>query len=108
MVPGFVLLGLLAVLFQVVVIAGLYGYLRYRHPVGRPETRTRVVRLLGGGAALAALGQVVALGAIGSLWVSPLLSFERALLVQDAGLAVALVGYLGVGAGFVVHGRAGR
>lgn len=108
MVPGFVPLGPLAVPFQVLVIAGFYGYLRCRHPVGRPATPTRVVRLLAGGAALAALGQVVALGAIGSLRVSPLLSFERALLAGDAGLAVALVGYLGVGAGFVVPGRAVR
>ncbi|MEF8807443.1 hypothetical protein [Natronomonas sp.] len=106
MVPGFVQLGLIALLFQLTIIGGFYGYLRYRHPVGDPSARWRVLKILAGGTCLLAIGQTAALGAVGSLRVTPLLSFEQALLVQDAGLVVTLVGYLVVFAGFVIHSRA--
>lgn len=105
MVPGFVQLGVIAVLFQLLGIGGFYGYLRYRHPVETTGTRRRVVRILGGGAALTALGQLVALSATGSLRVAPLLSLRQAMIVQDAGLLVAVVGYGGVVAGFVIQSR---
>lgn len=106
MVPGFVQLGALAVLLQLVVVGVFYGYLRVRHPVADPAARRRVVGVLAGGSTLVALGQLAALGAIGSLQVRPLLSVRQALLVQDVGLLVALVGYLGLVAGVVMHGRA--
>lgn len=106
MVPGFVQLGALAVLAQLVVIGGFYGYLRLRHTVPS-VTRRRIAVTLVGGSALAALGQLAALGAIGSLQVSPALSFEQAMLVQDAGLALALLGYTGVFAGFGWYWTAG-
>lgn len=105
MVPGFVQLGVIAVLLQLLGIGGFYGYLRYRHPVTTAATRRRVVRILGGSAALTALGQLVALSAIGSLRVAPLLSLRQAMIVQDAGLLVAVVGYGGVVAGFVIQSR---
>lgn len=105
-IPGFVQLGALAVLFQLLVVVGFHGYLRYRHPIADPEVRRRVVRVLVGGGGLVAFGQLAALGAVGSLWVTSLLSLEQALVVQDAGLLITLVGYLGIFAGFVVHGRA--
>lgn len=106
MIPGFVQLGLLAVLFQLAVIGGFYGYVRYRNSISDVTTRRRVVKILAGGGCLLAVGQAAALGAIGSLRTSPWLSFEQALFVQDAGLLVTLVGYLVVFAGFVIHGRA--
>lgn len=106
MVPGFVQLGLLALVFQLLIIGGFYGYLRYRNPVADSKTRQRVRRVLAGGVCLLAVGQASALGAVGSLRVTPLLSFEQALLIQDAGLLITLVGYLVVFAGFVIHSRA--
>ncbi|QLD86902.1 hypothetical protein HWV23_14595 [Natronomonas halophila] len=106
MVPGFVQLGLIALLFQLTIIGGFYGYLRYRHPVADSSTRRRVMKVLAGGACLLAIGQAAALGALGSLMVTPLLSFEQALFIQDAGLFLTLVGYIVVFAGFVLHSRA--
>ncbi|WP_336135493.1 hypothetical protein [Natronomonas amylolytica] len=105
MVPGFVQLGLIALLFQLAVIGGFYGYLRYRHPVGDSMARRRVLKVLAGGVCLLAIGQAAAIGSVGSLWVSPLLSFEQALLIKDAGLLLTLVGYIVVFAGVVIHSR---
>jgi hypothetical protein len=105
-IPGFVQLGLLAVLFQLAVIGGFYGYVQYRRPVTDSEAWWRAVKTLAGGICLLAVGQAAALGALGSLRTSPFLSFEQALFIQDAGLLVTLVGYLVVFAGFVIHGRA--
>ena len=106
MVPGVVRLGVLAVLFQLLVVAGFYGYLAWRNPVPDAGERTRAGRLVAGGAALVAVGQLAGLGAVGSLRTSPLLSFDRATSVANGGLVVALIGYVAVGAGFVVYGRA--
>lgn len=105
MVPGFVQIGVLAITFQLLVIAGLYAYLRYRQPAGNSAAHQRSTRILWGGAAVAAFGQLVALGAVGSLQVISLLSLSHALAVQDAGLLVALVGYTSVFVGFVMYGR---
>jgi hypothetical protein len=105
-VPGFVQLGLLALLFQLAVIGGFYGYLRHQHPIDDSTARRRVLKVLAGGTCLLAIGQAAALGSVGSLRVSPLLSFEQALLIQDAGLLLTLVGYIVVFAGFVIHSRA--
>jgi hypothetical protein len=99
--PGFVLLGGLAVATQLVVIAGVYGYLRYRRPV--PHQRTAALLL--GGSLCVAFGQLAALGAVGSLRVSPFLSLHEAVLIQKVGLLVAGVGYVGVFAGFVTYSR---
>lgn len=107
MVPGFVLLGAVAILFQVGVIAAFYGYLRSRHRPADTAERGRAEALFAGGIFLTALGQFAAIGAIGSLRVSPLLSFEQALLVQDAGLLLAGVGYVGVIAGAVLYPKSG-
>jgi len=104
--PGFVRLGLLAVAAQVVLAAAVHAYLGYRHPVTNPVSRRRATGLLVGGVVIAALGQLTALGAIGSLRVTPLLSFETALVVQDAGLLVAGIGYVAVVVGLVVRVRA--
>lgn len=106
MIPGFVQLGLLALAFQLLIIGGFYGYLRYQSPVTDSNTQRRVRNVLVGGICLLAAGQAAALGAVGSLRVTPLLSFEQALFVQDAGLFITLVGYLAVFAGFVIHSRA--
>lgn len=108
MVPGFVQVGLIAVAFQLLIVGGFFGHLRRRRRITDPVARRRVVGIVAFGAVLTALGQLAALGALGSLWVSPALSFEQALLVQDSGLLAAFVGYLVVFAGFVVHGRAAR
>jgi hypothetical protein len=104
--PGFVRLGLLAVATQVVFVGGTHIYFGYRHPVDDAVSRRRSTGLLFGGVGVAALGQLAALGAIGSLRVTPLLSFETALALQDAGLLVTGVGYVGVLAGLVVRVRA--
>lgn len=106
MIPGFVWLGVLAVLFQLLVVVVIYGYARYRRPVERPAERQRADRAVGGGIVLVGLGQLAGLGATGILRVAPLLSLSEAILVQNASLVVALVGYLAVGTGFVVHARA--
>lgn len=88
------------------VVAGLYGYRRWRNPAPPAETRLRVNRILGSGTLLVVLGQFAALGAVGSLRVAPLLSLQQAFLVTDAGLVIVLVGYLAIVAGFVLYGRA--
>jgi hypothetical protein len=106
MLPGFVHLGLLAVAAQVVLVGAVNTYLGYRRPVEDPVRRRRSAGLLFGGIGIAALGQLAALGAIGSLRVTPLLSFETALAVQDAGLLATGVGYVGVIGGLVVRARA--
>ena len=103
--PGFVRLGLLAVAAQVAVVVAVHASLGSRLP-GSDADRRRSARLLFGGIGVAALGQLAALGAIGSLRVTPLLSFETALLVQDVGLLVTGVGHAGVLVGLVVRVRA--
>ncbi|MFB6234088.1 MAG: hypothetical protein ABEH81_13555 [Halopenitus sp.] len=105
MVPGFVQLGVLAVLFQLLVLAGFYGYCRWQLSAARSETRTRTKRVLGGGVALAVGGQLLALGAVGSLRTHSLLSLDQAFLVQDVGLAAALLGYVLTGVGFALYCR---
>lgn len=107
MVPGFVSLGAVAVLFQLFVVASLYWFVRWRRPVATPATRRRAVRAVGGGVALAALGQLGALGAVGSVRVTAVLSLGQAVTVANAGLLVALLGYVVVCGGFLVHARAG-
>lgn len=106
MVPGFVQLGIGAVLVQLLVLGGLYGYLHHRHPVTDATARRRTATALVAGTTLAMLGQLATLGAMGVLHVSPLLSFEQALLVQELGLLCAVGGYVGVGAGLVLHSKA--
>jgi membrane protein YdbS with pleckstrin-like domain len=46
MVPGFVQLGILAVLFQVIIIAGFYSYLSWRYPIPDAELSPRTKSLL--------------------------------------------------------------
>lgn len=107
MIPGFVQLGILAVLFQLLIIAGLYAYLRWRRSATHDETRTRPAWVIGSGAVLAGLGQLVGLGAIGSLRTSPALSLQEAVLIQNAALAVTLLGYVVAVVGFVLYSRRG-
>jgi len=105
MIPGFVQLGVLAVLFQLAIIAGFYGYLRWRHPAPHPEVQTHANWTLGAGIVLTILGQFAGLAAVGSLRTVPLLSFQQAMFVQNAGLVVAIIGYLVIIAGFVLYSR---
>jgi hypothetical protein len=105
MVPGFVQVGVLAVLFQSLVIAGVYGYLKWRRSDPYSEAQTRAKRILCVGVGLAALGQLVGLGTVGSLRTAPLLSLQQAIFVQNAGLIVTLIGYVVVVAGFVLYSR---
>ena len=106
MVPGFVQLGVLAVLFQLLVIAGFYGYLKWRRSVPHSEAQRRAKRVLGIGVGLVALGQLAGLGALGSLRTAPLLSLQQATFVQNTGLIVTLIGYIGVVAGFILYSQA--
>jgi hypothetical protein len=105
-IPGFVVLGAVAVLFQLLVIGGFYGYLHYRRPVPDPATRKRAASILGIGAAVAAIGQLVGFGAIGYVRVAGGLTLGQAASIAETGVLVAGIGYLGVFAGFVVHSRA--
>lgn len=105
MVPGFVLLGSVAVMGQLLVIGGFYWYLQRRRPLTESAVRQRVCRLVLGGMALVGLGQFLALGSIGSLRMAAILTFRQALLLQEGGLVGALLGYLLVIAGFVIHAR---
>lgn len=105
MIPGFVQLGVLATLFQVAIVVGFYGYLRWRSSDPPAGTRSRVNRILGCGILLVVLGQFGALGAVGSLRIAPLLSLQQAFLVTDAGFVVMLLGYVVIVAGFVLYGR---
>lgn len=106
MVPGFVWFGALVVLLQLLVVGFTYGYVRHRSQVERPSTRRAGDRAVGGGTVLVAVGELAALGATGVVRVSALLSLGEAILVQNVGLVAALVGYLVVAGGFVVHWRA--
>ena len=105
MIPGFVQLGIVAILFQGVVIAGFYGYLRWRHPVPDAESRGRAKRLLLGGLVLVIFGQFAAFGAIGSLRVTPLFSLRQAIRIQNTGLLVTLIGYGVLVVGFAPYLR---
>lgn len=106
MIPGFVQLGLLATLFQVTIVVGIYSYLKWRNPAPSAGTRTRVNRILGSGILLVVLGQFAALWAVGSLRIVPLFSLEQAFRVTDAGFVVMLIGYTVIVAGFILYGRA--
>ena len=106
MVPGFARLGVLVVLFNVLVVAAVYAYLRYRYPVNDRAVRRRVDWGVGGGTALATLGLLAALGAPGSLWLTDELTFEQATTIVDAGAVAALGGYAVVCVGLAIHVRA--
>lgn len=105
MIRGFVQLGILAVLFQVVVIAGFYGYCRWRQPVTHSDSRPRTKWLLIGGVVLLTVGQLAALGAIGSTRVASHLSLREAIRLQNAGLLGTVTGYSIVVVGFVRYLR---
>lgn len=108
MVPGFVLLGALAVLFQLLVVVGFYGLIRYRRPIADSASRRRAVRVVSGGVGLAVFGQLAALGAVGSLRVTAVFSLEQAITLMNVGVLVALIGYAGVCGGFAIRLRAGE
>ena len=93
MVPGFVQVGILAVLFQVFIITGFYGYLRWRYSIPYAELRHRTKWLLLIGLVLVTLGQLAALGAIGSLRVASIFSLRQAIRIQNAGFLVTFIGY---------------
>jgi hypothetical protein len=112
MVSEFLTAGVLVVLVQLLVVAGVYGYLRFRHPVADPAAKRHTRALVGGGSGVVAVGQLVAvvaygaaLGAIG-LPLGLALPFDALLLVPDGAALATLVGYLLVVAGFVLHSRA--
>lgn len=106
MIPGFVQLGALAVLLQMVVITAFYGYLRWQTPAPSAGTRTRVNRILASGVVLVGLGQLAALGAVGSLRTAPLLSLRQSAIITDAGFIGVLIGYVVTVAGFILYIRA--
>jgi hypothetical protein len=106
MIPGFVRLGALVVLFQLVFVAACYAYVRYRHPVTDATARTRAARVVAVGTAAAAFGQLTALGAVGSLRVVDVLSFGQATTLANAGGLVALLGYVVTVGGLAGHVRA--
>lgn len=105
MVPGFVLFGSLAILFQLLIIGGIYWYVQRRQSLADSAVRSRVRWFVFGGMSLVGVGQFLALGSIGSLRIVAILTPRQALLVQDAGLLVAVVGYLLVSVGFVQRAR---
>ncbi|MFD1512514.1 hypothetical protein [Halomarina rubra] len=105
--PGFFELGMVIVVVQILFIAGAYGYLHYRYPLGNPATRQRVNKTLVSGVGLTTIGQLTALGAPALLWITNL-SFSNATMLSEAGVALALVGYVAVLAGFTLHSRAAR
>ncbi|WP_415380447.1 hypothetical protein [Halosimplex sp. TS25] len=105
MIPGFVKLGILVIFFQVLGIAGFYGYLRWQHPAADAGSVTRVEWILAGGVGLLTLGQLVGLGAVGSLRTVPLLSLRQAMVVQNVSLLGAFAGYGIVVIGFVLYSR---
>lgn len=106
MLPGFVVLGAWAVLFQVLVVGGTYAAIRYSRPVSERRTRRRAAVVVGAGTVLVGLGQLVGLLAVGSLRVSPLLLLQQAIALSNRGAGAALFGYLIVSAGIVLHLRA--
>ncbi|MFD1512519.1 hypothetical protein [Halomarina rubra] len=105
--PGFFQLGVVVVVVQLLFIAAVYAYLRYRYPLSNPATRRRVTKTLAGGVGLATIGQLTALGAPTSVWVTNL-SFSNATVLSEAGVATALIGYGAVLASFAFHSRAAR
>jgi hypothetical protein len=104
--PGFVRLGLVVVAAQVVLVGGCWAYLRWRADGGRDR---RAAGLVGVGTLVAVGGQLLAFGALGSLWTGSALSLGTTLDVVNAGAVGALVGILLVLAGFglSLRGRAG-
>lgn len=105
MIPGFVQLGIVAVSFQVVVIAGFYGYLRWRQPVPPTDARPRPPWLLLGGVVLLTIGQLAALGAIGSTRMASHLSLRQAIQLQNSGLLATVIGYGILVVGFIRYLR---
>lgn len=105
MVPGFVTLGAIAILAQILVIAAVYRYLQRRRQVAQSLARRRVRRLVFSGTFLIGIGQSLAIGAVGSLRVAAVLTLREAFLAQDIGLVLAFLGYLLVIVGFVAHAR---
>jgi len=103
MVPGFVQLGVLAVSLQAATIAGLYASLRRRSDSSGDSLRPELA--LGVGLTLAVVGQLAAIGAIGSLRTDPLLDLQGTILVQNVGFGAAIVGYVGVGIGVLLYSR---
>lgn len=105
MIPRFIQFGILAILFQVVVISGFYGYLRWRQPVPDTDSRPRTKWLLIGGVVLLTFGQLAALAAIGSSRMASLVSLRQAIRLQNAGLLVTVIGYGILIVGFVPYLR---
>lgn len=105
MIPGFVQLGILAILFQIGVIGGFYGFLRWRQPVPHTDPGPRTKWLLIGGVILLAFGQLVALEAISYSRMASLLSLRQAIRLQNAGLLVTVIGYGIAVVGFVRYLR---
>lgn len=105
MVPGFVQLGSIAVAAQLLIIAAFYRYLRSRQPLSDPKARRRTVTIVVVGSMLIAGGQLLALGSMASLRVRDWLTLQQALWLQEIGIIVTFVGYVGVAAAFIWHGR---
>lgn len=105
MLPGFVSLGLLAIGIQMLVVASVAMIIRVRLSVPPEPAATRGRRIAGVGVAFAVAGQLAALLALGSLRMGPWLSLETAIRVQNIGLLVAALGYLGFVAGGVMYLR---
>lgn len=105
MAPGVVQLGILAVLFQVIIIAGFYSYLRWRYPIPDAELRPRTKSLLLSGLVLVTFGQLAAFGAIGSLRVASVFSVRQAIRIQNAGFLVTFLGYGVLVVGFALYPR---
>jgi hypothetical protein len=105
MVPGFVLLGAAAVLGQLLIIVAIYWYVTRRNQLPDSAARSRVQWLVFSGIGLVGAGQLLALLAIGSLRVADTLTLSHALLVQEIGLAGAVVGYVLVSGGLVARAR---
>lgn len=105
MIPGFVQLGVLAILFQVLVIAVFYRYVTWRLSTPPAGIQSRAKLVIGSGVALVVLGQLAGFGAISSLWTTTILSVRRVIFVQNIGFIVTLMGYVVVVAGFVLYSR---
>jgi len=114
MVSGFLSAGALLVLAQLSVVAGLYGYLRFRRPVADATAKRRTSALVAGGSGVVAVAQLAAVVlygvAVGSVHLPfglglPL-SLDVLVMVPNGAALATLVGYLGVAAGFVVYSRA--
>jgi hypothetical protein len=114
MVSGFLSTGVLLVLAQLAVVAGLYGYLRFRRPVADATAKRRTSALVAGGSGVVAVAQLAAVVlygvAVGSVrlpfGLGLSLPFDVLVLVPNGAALATLVGYLGVAAGFVVYSRA--